>query len=266
MVWFTWIEDGDWGMYYSWEQLDRSTGLVLCPSETVGWPSVAACISWWSLWHGWDWTLDSLVKGPWINLSALIGQQDRTWDLYSSLFGELDQARVCTKFPGQMRPQVLLCRWGKPWALFSVWMPLYVGPLNGLCWLPPCSGEVLIEQAETCIQLWVGLGFSFSALGTVGEAALKPVKTSVCCLISNSSFSPSGERGPEDTPPQLGLWLGSLPGGRQPGLKSQQNASFEDPDQADLHPLESSGQSAPPICFCRWAELLAGKTIWELQV
>ena len=176
MVWFTWIEDGDWGMYYSWEQLDRSTGLVLCPSETVGWPSVAACISWWSLWHGWDWTLDSLVKGPWINLSALIGQQDRTWDLYSSLFGDLDQARVCTKFPGQMRPQVLLCRWGKPWALFSVWMPLYVGPLNGLCWLPPCSGEVLIEQAETCIQLWVGLGFSFSALGTVGEAALKPVK------------------------------------------------------------------------------------------
>lgn len=41
-----------------------------------------------------------------------------------------------------------------------------------------------VEQAEACIQLWVGLGFRFSVLG---EAALKPVKIFVCCLNCNSS-------------------------------------------------------------------------------
>lgn len=84
-----------------------------------------------------------------------------------------------------MKPQVLLCRWGKPSALFSVWMP-HMGPLNRLCCLPPCSG-VLAEQAEACIQLWVGLGFRFSVLGQWEKQPLKPVKIFVCCLNSNSS-------------------------------------------------------------------------------
>ena len=32
--------------------------------------------------------------------------------IYSSLFGDPSQARVCTEFPGQMKTLVLLGRWG----------------------------------------------------------------------------------------------------------------------------------------------------------
>ena len=55
----------------------------------------------------------------------------RAWT--AQLFGNPNQARVCTEFPGQLRLPVLLCKWGEPWAVLSVQVPLYIGLLNGLC-------------------------------------------------------------------------------------------------------------------------------------
>jgi len=61
----------------------------------------------------------------------LAEQQDEIYGTYN-LYG--NQARVCTKFPDQVRLPVLLYRWGKPRAVLSVQVPLYVGLLNGLCY------------------------------------------------------------------------------------------------------------------------------------
>lgn len=43
---------------------------------------------------------------------------------------------VCTEFPRQVKPLALLCRQGKPWAVLSVQVSLYIGLLNGLCRFP----------------------------------------------------------------------------------------------------------------------------------
>ena len=68
-----------------------------------------------------------------ISFPSLSGKQYVSQGLYSSLFGSSCQASVCTKFPGHVRPLVLLYRWGKPWALFFVQISLFVGLLDGLC-------------------------------------------------------------------------------------------------------------------------------------
>lgn len=45
------------------------------------------------------------------------------------------------------------------------------------------------------------------------------------------------------------------------------NASFDDLNQADLHPpLKVSGQRAPLTRFCKWTDVLSGITTWALQV
>lgn len=51
--------------------------------------SAVAWIFWYGLLDGWDWVLFSVVNG--------------IQGLYSSLFGNLNQARVCIKLPNQVR-------------------------------------------------------------------------------------------------------------------------------------------------------------------
>lgn len=43
------------------------------------------------------------------------------WDLGPVwfVFDQLYWARVCTEFPGQAKSLVLLCKWGKLWAVLS---------------------------------------------------------------------------------------------------------------------------------------------------
>lgn len=59
--------------------------------------------------------------------------------LYSLLFGDLNQFRVYTKLPGQVRPPVFLCRQGKAWAVVPIQVPLYV---EWYMQLSMCSGYV----------------------------------------------------------------------------------------------------------------------------
>ena len=40
------------------------------------------------------------------------------------LFGNPDQATVCTEFPDQVRPPVFFCKWGKTWLVLSVQVSL----------------------------------------------------------------------------------------------------------------------------------------------
>ena len=64
----------------------------------------------------------------------------------------------------------------------------------------------------------------------------------------------------------VGLWLSSfawLWTKQNPGLAK---SSFEDPNQADLHPTKFSGQSMPLTWFCGWTKLLVGTATWPLWV
>ena len=61
-----------------------------------------------------------------------MGHQDRTQGLHSSLFEDPNQAKVCTEYPGKVRPLILLCRQGKLQAVLSVHLPLEAGLLDGL--------------------------------------------------------------------------------------------------------------------------------------
>lgn len=101
-------EDKDRGMCTTaWEQLVKTGDLITYLSKAVGWVLQLP-----ELVHGQDWVLDSVINGaknylPWPGRTA--GQDSHPVEL---LFGGPTQARVYTKYTGQMRPLVLLCRWG----------------------------------------------------------------------------------------------------------------------------------------------------------
>lgn len=59
-------------------------------------------------------------------------QQEGTQGLNSKLFGDLNQTRVYTEYPGQVRPLVLLCIREKSWSVLCIQVPRYVGLLYGL--------------------------------------------------------------------------------------------------------------------------------------
>lgn len=65
-----------------------------------------------------------------ISFLTLAGQHHGIQDLYSLLFDHLHQARVCTGFPGQVSPTVLLRSWRKLQAVLSVPLPLEAGLLD----------------------------------------------------------------------------------------------------------------------------------------
>lgn len=54
----------------------------------------------------------------------------------SLLFGDPNPARVCTEIHSQVRPPVLLCKWGKPHAVLSVQISLQVGLLDAASHVP----------------------------------------------------------------------------------------------------------------------------------
>lgn len=49
---------------------------------------------------GQDWVLYSIAGGLRVSFCALGGQQNQDPSLYSLLFGDPHEARMCTKFPG----------------------------------------------------------------------------------------------------------------------------------------------------------------------
>lgn len=72
----------------------------------------------------------------WISFLVLTRQLDKTQDLYISLSEDPNQAKVCTEYPGQVRPPVLLCRQS-----------------NGLCFLLKChckEGCWMVYSASVC--------------------------------------------------------------------------------------------------------------------
>ena len=119
-----------------WLRTVEYDGLALLPTQMRLWDGFHGC--WGSLVRligSWDWVLYSVLDGTIFRISfpALAEQHDVTQGLYSSLFGDPNHARMCCKFPGQVRPLALLCRWGKTHAVISVQMPLNVWLWNGLC-------------------------------------------------------------------------------------------------------------------------------------
>ena len=106
----------------------------------------------------------------------LVGQQNRTQGLYSSLFRDVNQAKACIEFPGLVRQT------GKPWAVLSFKTPLYVELLNGLCSL---------QCAMVTFPCWTGwrLYSVMAGLWIAGEAAIKPVKLFV--VLTQADLYPS---------------------------------------------------------------------------
>ena len=144
--------------------------------------SAAVWILWSGLLDGWDWVLYSVAVGVWISFPALAGQQDRTQVLYSSLFGEPSWTWMCTEFPGQVRPLILLCRWGKPWTVLSVQVPLYVGLLNVLhsflCVLVRFPGQ-------TGWRLYSAMSGATNSLPGHSRGSNSKVCKALCCLNSS---------------------------------------------------------------------------------
>lgn len=89
-------------IYWEWRRRsvalaeNGGIGLLVClPTQVrLRMSSAAAWLFSSGLLEGCDWTLYLVVDDAMMNVSALAGQQDGSQDLYSSLFGDLDQARV----------------------------------------------------------------------------------------------------------------------------------------------------------------------------
>lgn len=92
--------------------------LVPCPNEAIKMGFTFAWVFWSGSLYSQDVILYSPISGAINYLPCPSGAA--VWNLYSSLFAGLNQARVCTEYPRQMRPLVLLYRHVKPWAAFSV--------------------------------------------------------------------------------------------------------------------------------------------------
>ena len=95
---------------FHWEQLERTAGLVPCPSHRMG-AVVACCLVRLTRWLG----LGTIFSSRWGYKLA---------SLHALLLRGLNQTRLCTEFAGQTRLPVWPCRWGKPWAVLSVHVPL----------------------------------------------------------------------------------------------------------------------------------------------
>lgn len=74
-----------------------------------------------------------------IGFPALVEQYDVTHGLLGSLFVDPNQARMCCKFPGQVRALALLHRRGKPRAMISVQMPTICLTIEWAVQLLVCS-------------------------------------------------------------------------------------------------------------------------------
>lgn len=83
--------------------------------------------------------------------------------LHGSLFEDLNQVRLCTKFLSQMRPLALLCRWGRPQVMLSVQLPLWKGLLDALHIFPCALLRFSGWMSWRIFQEWVGLWICFSA-------------------------------------------------------------------------------------------------------
>lgn len=116
-----------------------------------------------------------LYIGLWISFPTLTEQQDGTQDLYTLLFGDLNQAIVCTEFSGQVRPKIFSADGGSHSCVLCSKTPV---PRN-VEWamlFPVNSLVSLVEQVEGYIQWWMELQIRFLAQMQWKKTVLNPVK------------------------------------------------------------------------------------------
>ena len=110
--------------------------------------------------------LDTILSSVWgiqINFSALAGQQGGPQSLHNLFLGNMNWARLCTEFPGHMRPLVYSAE-GESHRLWS----LFKCHCKWGCWMNYTASHVfclgfLVGWAEGCIQQWGRLWISFPA-------------------------------------------------------------------------------------------------------
>lgn len=108
----------------------RTIGLDCWLSYLLNWGCRIGPMVSWILWSGLlnsqDWVLYSVTELE-ITFPALVGQQDKAQSPYSLFTVGPIQAWMGTEIPGQAKPPVLLCRWRKLQAVFSIQGLLCVG-------------------------------------------------------------------------------------------------------------------------------------------
>lgn len=155
-----------------------------------------------------------------------------------------------------------------PWPNRSVSFALQ--PIFSACW-PLCS-----SAAGSC-SFQVFLPAFLVRQGWEIHSAVFGSVTQLPCLGRTRGPAPSslhvfpiglsGQEGPGATLSSvLDCDSAPLPGQGQTRLQGWQTSSFEDSNQADLHPAEFPIQTAPPAWFCRRAKPPVGITTWVLQV
>lgn len=111
----------------------------------------------------------------------LAGQQDGTQTLYSSSFGTW--IRMCTEFPVQIRPSVLLSDMGNHRLYF-----LFKSHCTWGCWMSYMAFYVLwlgyLVHRQGCFQWWARLQIMFFALAQEEKWA-KTSKDFLCCITSS---------------------------------------------------------------------------------
>lgn len=119
-----------------------------------------------------------------------IWQQNRPQGQHGSLFGDLNWERLCTKFPSQTGSLVLLYRWGKPWAVFSVWVPLSPGLVDGIWSLLWVLVRFPGRGSWKLYSTICGTMDEFPCLGRAVEPAPRPISLYLSSLTqSNSTLS-----------------------------------------------------------------------------
>lgn len=116
-------------------------------------------------------------------IPIFIKLQDGTPGLYSSLFGDLNRARVCSGFSGQMKHRFCSADWGSHGLSSHFTYHCRYG-----CWIGSATSHViwvgsLVGQAEGCIQWWGGLHRRFPPW-VQWEKQLWSQKSAVCWLNS----------------------------------------------------------------------------------
>lgn len=125
--------------------------------------------------------MDTLVRLSWW-LGLGTSQQDGTYAYIACCLET--QSRVCIEFLGQVRPLVLLCRWGEPPAVVSLQVPLYVELLNGLhSFLCALAYVLWWDRLKTVFSN--EQGYELESLPVCsGRSCFKTSKT-LCCLKSS---------------------------------------------------------------------------------
>lgn len=141
--------------------------------------------------------------GLWISFPAMVESQCETQSLYSSLFGNTNQARLCTEFLGQMRLPTLLSRWGKPQPILSLFKYLCTCGY----WIGCVTSHVLwlssFRLKAVCSNEW---GYELDSLPTHDRKSSSKVSKAICCLKPTHTSSSLTKQSHLLCSANYGLW------------------------------------------------------------